>query len=33
MVGTRDGAIARIETEYDSGDFIAMLADRIAIPT
>ena len=33
MGGTRDGAIARIETEYDSGDFIAMLAERVAIPT
>ena len=33
MAGTRDGAIARIEAEYDSGDFIATLADRVAIPT
>ena len=33
MAGTRDGAIARIEAEYDSGDFIAMLAERVAIPT
>jgi acetylornithine deacetylase/succinyl-diaminopimelate desuccinylase-like protein len=33
MAGTREGAVTRIEKEYDSGDFIAMLADRIAIPT
>ena len=33
MPGTREGAIGRIEAEYDSGDFIGMLAERVAIPT
>ena len=33
MNGTREGAIARIEAAYDSGEFIAMLAERVAIPT
>ena len=33
MAGTRDGAIARIEAEYDSGNFIEVLAERVAIQT
>lgn len=33
MTGTREGAVERIEAVYDSGDFIAMLAERVAIPT
>ena len=33
MHGTRDGAIERIEAEFDDGGFIAMLAERIAVPT
>ena len=33
MAGTRDGAIARIEAEYDSGNFIDVLAERVAIQT
>ena len=33
MAGTRDGAIARIEAEYDSGNFIKVLAERVAIQT
>ena len=33
MPMTREGAIGRIEAEYDSGAFIDTLAERVAIPT
>ena len=33
MNGTRDGAMQRIEAGFDNGEFIAMLAARVAIPT
>lgn len=33
MAGTREDAIGRIEALYDSGKFIDILAERVAIPT
>jgi len=33
MAGTRDGAVARAETYFDDGTFLAELQRRVAIPT